>query len=157
MHADALYHRMLDQEAAAADAKAQGLPAPSFGPLVPLSDQTTLQQQQHTTSTGAPVSASAAATLESARPVSYEQGIDAYLRRLKPEVRQGLHAEWEQKKYSDEEKLLAARAYAMEAEAGVDTANHVAHLMEQVQRGREQRRKDGTASVGDYVSGWLGR
>ena len=34
MHADMLYHRMLEQEAAAEEAKEQGLPAPVFAPLI---------------------------------------------------------------------------------------------------------------------------
>lgn len=34
MHADRLYHRMLDQEAAIAKAKEEGLPIPQFGPLI---------------------------------------------------------------------------------------------------------------------------
>lgn len=34
MHADTLYHRMLDQEAAIEAAKAEGKPIPSFPPLV---------------------------------------------------------------------------------------------------------------------------
>lgn len=34
MHADRLYHRMLDQEAAIAKAKEEGRPVPAFGPLI---------------------------------------------------------------------------------------------------------------------------
>lgn len=44
MHADTLYHRMLDQEAAIEAAKAEGRPIPAFPPLVsapiaPISDK----------------------------------------------------------------------------------------------------------------------
>ncbi|KAI9846125.1 MAG: hypothetical protein M1838_001407 [Thelocarpon superellum] len=35
MHADQLYHRMLDQERATEKAKAAGLPPPALGPLIP--------------------------------------------------------------------------------------------------------------------------
>lgn len=35
LHADALYHRMLDQEAAVEKAKAEGTPIPQFAPVFP--------------------------------------------------------------------------------------------------------------------------
>ncbi|KAL8827768.1 MAG: hypothetical protein Q9170_006880 [Blastenia crenularia] len=155
MHADTLYHRMLDQEAAVAKAKASDAPVPSFEPLI--SDPTPSHTKIHTTSTGQPVSASAAATLESARPLSYEESKEMYLKRLKPLVRQGLEQRWEKRKLSAEEKMLEARAYAMEAEAGVEVANQVGKMMQEAQRAREQRRKEGSGTVGDTISGWLGR
>ncbi|KAL8716497.1 MAG: hypothetical protein Q9225_006175 [Loekoesia sp. 1 TL-2023] len=154
MHADTLYHRMLAQEAAVAEAKASNNPIPAFPPLMPT--PSSKDRAAHTTSTGQPVSASAAATLESARPLTYEESKEMYLKWLKPNVRQGLEQEWEEKKLSPEEKMLAARAYAMEAEAGVGVANQVGQMMQQLQKGREQRRKEGTATLGDTVSGWLG-
>lgn len=53
--------------------------------------------------------------------------------------------------------MLEAKAHAMEAEAGVGVANQVGQMMQDAQKGREQRRKEGTATLGDLVSGWLGR
>ncbi|KAI4166819.1 MAG: hypothetical protein LQ343_007720 [Gyalolechia ehrenbergii] len=158
MHADTLYHRMLAQEAAVAEAKASDAPIPSFAPLIPApASSSSPDKSTPTISTGQPVSASAAATLESARPMSYEESKAVYLKRLKPHVRQALEEQWEKKKLSSEEKMLEARAYAMEAEAGVGVANQVGQMMQDVQKGREQRRKEGTATLGDTVSGWLGR
>lgn len=167
MHADTLYHQMLDHEAAVAKAKASDTPVPEFPPLISpsstlrSSDHTTQQQQQQqqppTTATGQPISSSAAATLDGARSLSYEESTAQYLQRLKPSVREGLQAEWEKKKLSKEEKMLAARAYAMEAEAGIGVANQVGKLMEETRQRREERRKEGTATLGDWVSGLLGR
>lgn len=157
MHADTLYHRMLDQEAAIAEAKAQNLPPPSFEPLLSPSDATPAEPTQHTTSTGQPISASAAATISSARPLSYEESKDMYLRKLKPNVREGLEQEWEKNKLSAEERMLAARAYAMEAEAGIGVANQLGELMQETQRKREERRKEGKGTLGDTINGWLGR
>ncbi|KAL9602445.1 MAG: hypothetical protein Q9219_001869 [cf. Caloplaca sp. 3 TL-2023] len=159
MHADTLYHKMLAQEAAIADAKAADAPIPTFGPIIPTPSTSALSPPHthtHTTSTGAPVSASAAATLESARPLTYEESKVYYLRLLRPHVRDALEEQWAKKKLSAEEKMLEARAFAMEAEAGVGVAQQVGEKMQVLQRGREQRRKEGTAGVGDWVSGWLG-
>ncbi|KAL8934626.1 MAG: hypothetical protein Q9211_005129 [Gyalolechia sp. 1 TL-2023] len=161
MHADTLYHRMLAQEAAVAEAKASNAPVPSFAPLIsaPASSSSSLSpgQSTPTISTGQPISASAAATLESARPMSYEESTEVYLKKLNPKVRQGLEEGWEKNKPSAEERLLEAKAYAMEAEAGVGVAYRVGYMMLDAQKGREQRRKEGTATMGDTVSGWFGR
>ncbi|KAI4178134.1 MAG: hypothetical protein LQ346_007542 [Caloplaca aetnensis] len=157
MHADTLYHRMLDQEAAIAEAKAQDLPPPTFEPLISSSDTAPADPTQHTTSTGQPISASAAATISSARPLSYEESKDMYLRKLKPEVREVLEQDWEKNKLSPQERMLAARASGMEAEAGIGVANQVGELMQETQRKRDQRRKEGKGTLGDTVSGWLGR
>ncbi len=40
MHADTLYHRMLDQEMAIEKAKAEGQPVPTFAPLIDSSKRT---------------------------------------------------------------------------------------------------------------------
>ncbi|KAL9011722.1 MAG: hypothetical protein Q9173_003452 [Seirophora scorigena] len=175
MHADKLYHQMLAQEAAASDAAARDLPAPTFEPLIfpsaaatsdhnspatTTSTTSTSQQGQPrpTTSTGQPISASAAATIESARhPLSCEESKRLYLQKLKPHVREGLEKQWTTQQLSEEEKMLAARAYAMEAEAGIGVANQVGGMMQEMQRKREERRKEGKGTLGDIVSGWLGR
>lgn len=161
MHADTLYHRMLSQEAAMAEAKAQNLPPPSFEPFIapstPLPTSDPSSEQQHITSTGQPISSSAAATISSARPLSYEESKERYLQKLKPNVREGLEQDWERKGLSGEERMLLARACAMEAEAGIGVANQVGALMQETQRRREERRKEGKGTLGDVVSGWLGR
>ncbi|KAL8847892.1 MAG: hypothetical protein Q9221_007067 [Calogaya cf. arnoldii] len=152
MHADKLYHRMLDQERAVEAAKKSGLPIPEFPPLIDPSNS-----PAPTTSTGQPVSASAASLLSSAQPMSYDESRDMYLKRiLPPEAQAKQKKEWDQKGLSAEEKMLAARAMMMEAEAGVGVAEQVSNLLQESKKGKEERRKQGTAGVGDIVSGWLG-
>ncbi|KAL8934256.1 MAG: hypothetical protein Q9216_005998 [Gyalolechia sp. 2 TL-2023] len=153
MHADTLYHRMLAQEAAVAEAKASDTPIPTFGPLIP--PPASLASPGNPipiVSSGQPVSASAAATLKSARPLSYEESKDAYLKRLKPEVRQRLEKTWEKRKLTPEEKIIEARAYAMEAEAGIGVANQVGQIFEDMEKAREQRKKEGTSTFGDFIT-----
>ncbi|KAL8648467.1 MAG: hypothetical protein Q9226_005981, partial [Calogaya cf. arnoldii] len=153
MHADKLYHRMLDQERAVEEAKKSGLPIPEFPPLIDPSST----PAPMTTSTGQPVSASAASLLSSAQPMGYDESRDMYLKRiLPPEAQAKQVKEWDQKGLSAEEKMLAARAMMMEAEAGVGVAEQVSNLLQESKKGKEERRKQGTAGVGDIVSGWLG-
>ncbi|KAL8671242.1 MAG: hypothetical protein Q9168_004256 [Polycauliona sp. 1 TL-2023] len=151
MHADTLYHRMLAQERAVEEAKRSSLPIPEFPPLVtetPSAPTTTGQQ---------PISASASAILASAQPMSYEDSRDMYLKRiLPPEARAAQEKEWERKGLSAEEKMLEARAMAMEAEAGLGVADQVGKIMQETKKGKEERRRQGTAGLGDTISGWLG-
>ncbi|KAL9018757.1 MAG: hypothetical protein Q9185_003987 [Variospora sp. 1 TL-2023] len=171
MHADTLYHRMLAQEAAAASAKANNLPAPTFEPLIsPISssapaDPTTpepkpqpqQQQQQPPSTTSESTNQPNSTSIRQPEPSSLSASKQLYLSKLKPRVRDGLEAEWAAQKLSEEEKVLAARAYAMEAEAGVGVANQVGEMMQETQRRREERRQEGKGTLGDVVSGWLGR
>lgn len=158
MHADTLYHRMLDQERAVEIAKKSNLPIPEFPPLVtePISPGPS-STPATTNSTGQPISASASALLSSAQPMSFDETRDMYLKRiLPPHARAAQEKEWDRKGLSPEEKMLEARAMAMEAEAGLGVANQVGKLMQETQKGREERRKQGTAGLGDTISGWLG-
>ncbi|KAI4111658.1 MAG: hypothetical protein LQ339_000530 [Xanthoria mediterranea] len=158
MHADTLYHRMLDQERAVEEAKKSNLPIPEFPPLVtePRSPDPS-STPAPTTSTGQPISASAANLLSSAQPMSHDQTRDMYLKRiLPPEAVAAQEKEWDRKGLSAEEKMLEARAMAMEAEAGLGVADQVGKIMQETKKGKEERRKQGTAGLGDTVSGWLG-
>ncbi|KAL8857223.1 MAG: hypothetical protein Q9178_006148 [Gyalolechia marmorata] len=156
MHADKLYHRMLDQENAIEEAKKSNLPIPEFPPLVieALPSTTT---PSTTTSTGQAISASASALLSSAQPISHEESREMYLKRvLPPEARLQQEKEWDRKGLSAEEKMLEARAMAMEAEAGMGVADQVGKIMQESKKGKEERRRQGTAGLGDTISGWLG-
>lgn len=158
MHADTLYHRMLDQERAVEEAEKSNLPIPEFPPLVtePRSPDPS-RTPAPTTSMGQPISASAANLLSSAQPMSHDQTRDMYLKRiLPPEAVAAQEKEWDRKGMSAEEKMLEARAMAMEAEAGLGVADQVGKIMQETKKGKEERRKQGTAGLGDTVSGWLG-
>ncbi|KAL8784723.1 MAG: hypothetical protein Q9213_003820 [Squamulea squamosa] len=202
MHADKLYHRMLDQERAIEEAKKSNLPIPEFPPLVTepvlppnpvaTSRSTTSSSTGHTATTskstgyGATTSSTASygsttssathhgstdSTLKdhpampspdqtistSAQPMSHDESKEMYLKRiLPPEARAAQEKEWDRKGLSSEEKMLEARAMAMEAEAGLGVADQVGKIMQETKKGKEERRRQGTAGLGDTISGWLG-
>ena len=52
--------------------------------------------------------------------------------------------------------MLEARALAMEAEAGIETADVVGGMISQQRAKRKERREQGQAGWGDTVSGWFG-
>ncbi|KAL9634348.1 MAG: hypothetical protein Q9204_003039 [Flavoplaca sp. TL-2023a] len=157
MHADTLYHRMLDQERAVEEAKRSNLPIPEFPPLVTEPQHDASRTPAPTTATGQPISASASSLLSSAQPLSHDETKEMYLKRiLPPEARAAQEKEWNRKGMSAEEKMLEARAMAMEAEAGLGVADQVGQLMQEKKKGKDERRKQGTAGIGDTISGWLG-
>ncbi|KAL8773227.1 MAG: hypothetical protein Q9209_001904 [Squamulea sp. 1 TL-2023] len=179
MHADKLYHRMLDQERAVEEAKKSNLPIPEFPPLVTepvlpsnpvaTSTTTTLSSKGHgakTSSTEDYSSATSGSTSHgstgpsistSAQPMSHNESKEMYLKRiLPPEARAAQEKEWDRKGLTPEEKMLEARAMAMVAEAGLGVADRVGKIMQETKKGKEERRKQGTAGLGDTISGWLG-
>ena len=157
MHADTLYHRMLTQEAAIEEAKASGLPTPSFGPILsPEKPSSTSQlqqtlniQQPHVTS-----SAAAAAPAPIAEPLDAESGqysLSATTKALlRPESQEKLLKKL--KEMPPSEREVEERSVQMEAQA----SREISERVKQVEEGRKRRREEGTASIGDTISGWFG-
>lgn len=52
--------------------------------------------------------------------------------------------------------MVEARALAMEAEAGIETADEVGGMIREAREKRRERRRRGEAGWGDWVSGWFG-
>ncbi|KAL8725699.1 MAG: hypothetical protein Q9181_006310 [Wetmoreana brouardii] len=171
MHADKLYHTMLSREAAIASAKASNSSIPDFPPLIPPSmpstnipskatstssqnpsplHQTTTTTTTSTISTSAPLSPSAQKSL------THVEQKNQFLESLRPQLRPSLEKEWDKKGLNEEERMLEARALAMEAEAGIETADEVGRMIKEERAKRKERREKGEAGWGDTVSGWFG-
>ncbi|KAL8871494.1 MAG: hypothetical protein Q9174_002681 [Haloplaca sp. 1 TL-2023] len=71
-------------------------------------------------------------------------------------MRPQLEKEWDKKGLNDEERMLEARALAMEAEAGIETADVVGGMIQEQRAKRKERREQGQAGLADTVSGWFG-
>ncbi|KAL8714627.1 MAG: hypothetical protein Q9220_001575 [cf. Caloplaca sp. 1 TL-2023] len=163
MHADKLYHRMLAQERATEEAKAAGLPAPVFDALVPsasaspeLQPTTAGQQQQPQKRVASLLSHGTGPDTSSDSVLSIEESTTEYLKRVQPRLRDQFRKEWDKRGLSPQERMLEARAVAMEAEAGVGVADQVGQMVQHTQRGREERRAKGDATLGDRISGIFG-
>ena len=124
MHADTLYHRMLDQEKQIEEAKAEGKPAPVFPPLVHSIKQKT--------------TAATKATLQQIeKPVSQLSPENQALFQKRIE---GLNAE---------ERELEERAFKAELETGREMASAYVSIMAKQDAEREQRKRDGNETIGD--------
>ncbi|KAI0006502.1 hypothetical protein F4779DRAFT_596144 [Xylariaceae sp. FL0662B] len=127
MHADALYHRLLSQEAEIEAAKQEGRPIPTFPPLIPRA------------SIAAAAAASSAATAE-------QQMED-----LTPEQREILRARL--KKVAEEDRAAEAEAYRGEIRAKAEVASRVQGLWKQQEQDRRTRRERGEETMWDKVVG----
>lgn len=151
MHADTLYHRMMAQEAAIAEAKAAGLPEPQFAPMMP---------SVSTSTTAAPVAmndpTAATAAIPPAPPASGSSKDD--LPTLMPETQAmlipGAQAALRErmKDMTPTERELEEKSVLMSGKSNIETAQ----LMMDIHEQRKKRREEGKATFGDHVSGWFG-
>jgi len=153
MHADTLYHRMLDQETAQKEAEEAGLPVPQFPPIIPK-----------------PRSAFPSPATPSLLPSPIEPEVAAQTRKLPDAV--GVVEEGQQRDYLTPEarvelkkrmkdkpeavRELEEKAMRAEAESDASIAKRVLALQGSAKEQRQRRRENGEATVGDTVSGWLG-
>jgi len=137
MHADTLYHRMLEQEKAIQGAKAAGLPVPQFPPIVP------------SMSTAAPATA---AYTQAAETLPEEDRIT--LDKLRPSIQAKLKKRL--KGLNADQKELEEKAINAEIEAGDKLARDVTTLFEQQAQSRKERREQGKDTWTDKISGVFG-
>lgn len=131
MRADALFHRMLEQEAAVERAKVEGKLAPTFPPLLG-------GQRATTTATALPAPVPVTRTrIESVEPPS----------KILKEWREKLEKLPEQDRAAEEEALRA------EYRAKAELAGHVQSIWQEQAKEREARKAQGKETIGDKVRG----
>ncbi len=135
MHADTLYHRMLDQEKAIEKAKAAGQPVPSFPSIIP------------SPSTPAPLSVSS--------PPSTSPR-DGRIRsdQLTPEVQAQLKRRLEG--LNPKEREVEEKAIVAEIAAGERLGRQIGVIYEEQAKTRKERKEQGQETLGDKISGWFG-
>lgn len=140
MHADSLYHRMLDQERAVEVARAAGQPIPSFPPIISLSP--------HKSSS---VPSDAASTLEIA-------GVQSAASVTRKELTAKVKAQLEKrfKDLSPEEREVEEKAIAMEIAAGEVLQKQIGEIWDEQGKAKKLRREQGNETFSDRVSGWFG-
>ena len=164
MHADTLYHRMLAQEATAADAKAAGLPEPQFPPMLP--SVSVSPSSSTTTAASAPANEVTAAVTalslpaDNSAPVpssSSKDGEDG-LPQLMPETRRLLKPS-AQAALRERMKDMTATERELEEKGMlmmVKTTTETGKLMMDINEQRRKRREEGKATLGDNISAWFG-
>ncbi|KAI9767103.1 MAG: hypothetical protein M1840_005892 [Geoglossum simile] len=132
MHADKLYHQMLDQEAAIERAKAEGLPIPTFEPLITISppDKQT----------------------KSPSPPPFKPALT--IGQLSPEIRAQLNKRLEG--LTDKERELEEKAIAGEIAAGELLAGRLTDVYKEQERARQERKEQGKQTLGDSIRGLFG-
>ena len=141
MHADSLYHRMLDQERAVEEAKAAGLPVPSFPPIMSSSPQNSSPALSNTTS------ATEKAGIRQAASVTREG--------LTPKVKAQLEKRF--KDLSPQEREVEENAIAMEIAAGEILQKQIGELWDEQGEARKLRREQGKETFSDRITRWFGQ
>jgi hypothetical protein len=136
MHADRLYHRMLEREKAIKDAEAAGLPVPSFPPILASGAQ----------------AAGAGTRAESVQRAS-DDGAEEEDGRVLPQATFGKRLEG----LSPQEREVEEKAIAAEIEAGFTAKSRLEELNQGKRQAREKRIEEGKATVWDRIGGLFGR
>ncbi|KAI9782540.1 MAG: hypothetical protein M1816_001837 [Peltula sp. TS41687] len=134
MHADKLYHRMLEQEAAVEKAKAEGSPIPTFEPLLPGAARSAESSSSDPALPPAPTTATTTANLKP----SVQAQIEKRLKGLGPRQR------------ALEEQAIAAEIAAGQQLAGQIDEHRMGH-----DKARQKRREEGKETFSDKVTRWF--
>ncbi|KAI9797085.1 MAG: hypothetical protein M1835_002073 [Candelina submexicana] len=137
MHADTLYHRMLDQERAIEAAKAAGEPIPSFPPILPSSTDKDF-------STTSPTSTTTTSTSKAL--ITADQLPPKTQALLKKRV-EGL---------SPKEREVEEKAIVAEIAAGARLGIQIGEMYQETDKAKKERREQGKQTVGDQISSWFG-
>lgn len=138
MHADTLYHRMLEQEAEIEKAKAEGRPVPAFPSL--------FETHKYPTKMSAPQAAAAGAGTEPGG------GKDPY------EPSQDIVDSWQEKlsQLPETDRMAEEEALRAEHRAKVMMAKNLQELWNEQSKEREKRRLEGKETIGDKIKRVLG-
>ena len=126
MHADTLYHRMLAQEKAIEEAKAEGRPVPTFPPLL---------------SRPKPGEPANEHTPHRKKPIEISD--------LRDKVQQPLNKRLDA--LEGEQRELEEQAIKAEIEAGTQVAERLDVLHKEQDLARQQRKEQGKQTFGDII------
>lgn len=155
MHADSLYHRMLEQERLIEEAKAEGKPIPEFKPVMSrenlaavlnIKDTKTAPTSAQDTMTGTMSSDAPPSNTPVKEPLRLDQIPETRQKELKRRL-EGL---------STEEKALELRTFEAEFETAKQVSQEVRVVLEEERKHRLERREKGMETIGDKMKRWWG-
>jgi hypothetical protein len=135
MHADTLYHRMLEQERAVEEAKKEGRMEPKFTPL--LAGSVAVPAPKHAPSTAIPAAAEQAAT-------------EAEGSKLAPAIQSQIKEKLEG--LSGIERELQEKALMAEVAAGQEVKANLKDIYKDAEEERRKRREEGRETIVDRFS-----
>ncbi|EME48708.1 hypothetical protein DOTSEDRAFT_67669 [Dothistroma septosporum NZE10] len=141
MHADKLYHQMLERERTAKEAEEQGLEAPELPPLIHAETTTKALGQD--------------SAWARARQKALDRGMPQTLSSYPPEKQQEIKKRIEG--LSKEQKELELQLIAAESRAQLEYAEEISERLEEERVHRAERRERGKETTGDAIKrlwGW---
>ena len=137
MHADELYHRMLEQEKAVTEAKAANLPIPTFPSLISSELSSTGQK-----------------TIRAETDRNSDETLPGELELLQPKVKAQIRARL--KGLSPEERAVEEKALEEEMTAGETVTRQIGELYEEKAKAKRLRKEQGKETVGDRIRSLFG-
>jgi hypothetical protein len=147
MHADSLYHQMLEHEEAIRQAKEQGLPAPVFQPI--------MSQENLARMLGTQLPENVELAERARKTAQSSDVLDNVPSNYRKEIRKTLEAHRKnmESMSADERSLEEATLLSKMSEHGKMVEEYTKALDEQ-KRERQQRRQEGKETVTDRVRSW---
>lgn len=140
MHADKLYHEMLEREKAVEEAKKAGREAPVFQPLIRHDDATQALGEQ----------SAYARARQRAQAEGISTSISAYAPEKQKEIRERLEG------MNEQQKEVELQLIAAETRAQLEYADQVRERFEEERQHRAERRERGRESFGDTIKRFWG-
>ena len=138
MHADTLYQCMLERERAVEEARAAGLPIPTFPDILPSSKTAPLKPARITP----PASAE--------NPVPLPPDLEGLKPRVKAQLRERL------KDLSPEDRELEEKALSAEVAAGATVGKQLNKMYEDEAEAKKLRKEQGRETIGDRIGSLFG-
>jgi hypothetical protein len=127
MGADSIYHKMIDNETAAAKAKAEGLPVPTFAPLIPKTE---------------------------APPAPGPDGVEVP---TEPGPNTLKEWKERLQKIPEEDRAAEEEALRAEFRAKAEVAGHIQSIWQKQAKEREARKAEGKETIVDKLKGIAGK
>jgi hypothetical protein len=140
MHADKLYHEMLEREKTMNEAKGKGQETAALPPLISPEEATKALGEQ--------------SAFARARQQALEEGFSAQLSSYTPEKQKEIKERL--KGMNEQERQMELQLVAAETRAQLEMASKIRDVMEEERQHRADRRERGKETLGDTLKKWGG-
>lgn len=137
MHADTLYHRMLDQESAIEAAKKEGKPIPEFAPILS-------SRPKFTNPSGKDQKSQVSSSQDDGTLKASDLGPS-----VQAKFKERLAG------LSPEEQALEERAIKAEIQAGEEVAGNLGEIWKKQEEERRRRKEEGRETIADKLQSWF--
>lgn len=154
MHADKLYHSMLEHERLTAESKEKGLPPPDLKPIMSRENIAKIVNLTKTAKLASPTDGSATQAEKGSAADTERIETAILIEDLPEKTRTDLHKRLQG--LTLEERALELRVFESDHELAKNSSKDILKILEHEKASRLDRRRRGTETVGDKMKRWWG-